>query len=221
MTAVAAVSRSQRVRRVPPLVWRIGVPVLLLIAIALGTKVVGKDSTLGAGPAQFSPTSFGQQQFPKVQAAVEKRAVGADTLATALKANQAAAATKYGTAVPGGLGPEMSVRFTGVAGKADADGVYPITVTGLPKTLLIRLQTGPAINGTDLRDATGQFTFGQFTNQIDYQNAAAALNDQMKATVLKPLTGTSLTGKTLTVVGAFQLVNPDGWLITPVKVSAS
>ena len=42
------------------------------------------------------------------------------------------------------------------------------------------MQTGPAINGTDLRDAPGEIKFGQFTNQIEYQNAGAALNNAMK-----------------------------------------
>lgn len=214
-----ATGRARPASRVAALGWRIGVPVVVVIAMALSTKVVGKDSSLGAGPTQFSAASFGQEQFPKVQAAIDKRAADARTLASALTADPVGAAKKYGIAVPGGIGPEMSVRFTGVAGKDDGDGIYPIAVQGLPKALVIRVQTGPAINGTDLRDATGQFAFGQFTNQIDYQNAASALNNEMKSTVLKPLNGTSLQGKTLTVVGVFQLVNPDGWLVTPAKMS--
>jgi predicted lipoprotein len=27
-----------------------------------------------------------------------------------------------------------------------------------------------------------------------------------------------LTGKTISVVGVFQLINPNGWLVTPVKL---
>ncbi|MGT2466735.1 DUF2291 family protein [Mesorhizobium atlanticum] len=29
-------------------------------------------------------------------------------------------------------------------------------------------RSGPAINGTDLRDATGDIVFGKFKNQIEY-----------------------------------------------------
>ena len=38
--------------------------------------------------------------------------------------------------------------------------IFDRAVPGLPETLRIRVQTGPAINGTDLRDvtATGAFT---------------------------------------------------------------
>jgi predicted lipoprotein len=92
-------------------------------------------------------------------------------------------------------------------------------VAGVPADLLIRVQTGPAINGTDLRDATGTITFGQFTNQIAYQNAASALNDQLKQKVLSKIGTSKLTGKTISVVGAFQLINPKGWLVTPATLS--
>lgn len=110
------------------------------------------------------------------------------------------------------------MTFTGVVGEGQS-GIYEVTVDGVPDDLLIRVQTGPAINGTDLRDATGDITFGQFTNQIDFQNAASALNDELKKTVLADVDTTNLTGKTIEVTGAFTLVNPAAWLVTPVELS--
>lgn len=195
---------------------RIAVPVVVLLAMILGTKVVSLNSSIASGPKAFDPAAYGKSEFPKVQDAIAKRAVPADVLAKALKDNADAATKKYGVA--GGTGPEFSVSFTGKVG-AGQSGIYPVTVPGVPKSLLIRVQTGPAINGTDLRDATGTITFGQFTNQIDYQNAASALNNQMKQLVLAPANTSTLQGKTITVVGAFQLINPDGWLVTPAKLS--
>ena len=81
------------------------------------------------------------------------------------------------------------------------------------------MQTGPAINGTDLRDATGEIKFGDFKNQIEYQNAGAAINNAMKAAVLAGIDTASLAGKTVTVTGAFTLVNPKNWLVTPVEIT--
>ncbi len=80
------------------------------------------------------------------------------------------------------------------------------------------MQTGPAIMGTDLRDGTGTIQFGQFTNQIDYQNAGSALNKEMKKQVLSKLDTTDLKGKTVSVVGVFQLTDPAKWLVTPVSL---
>ena len=50
-----------------------------------------------------------------------------------------------------------------------------------PGETKIRVQTGPAINGTDLRDATGEIRLGDFKNQVECQHAGAAINDAMKA----------------------------------------
>lgn len=188
------------------------VVLVVVIAMALSVKVVGKGSTLGAGPAAFSASAWGSKNFPKVQAGIAKLAVPATELAPAVLADSTAAGKKYG--VDSGTGPELSTTFTGTVG-APQDGIYPVTVPGVPSGLLIRIQTGPAINGTDLRDATGTVEFGQFTNQIDYQNAGAALNDQLKKRVLDKVDSSSLQGKTVEVTGAFQLINPKGWLVTP------
>ena len=193
-----------------------GVVLVVIIAMALDTKVVKIGSQLSASPHAFSADDYAKTEFPKVQAAVEKRAVDAATLAAALAKNQAAATKQYG--IPGGTGPEFSVKFTGVVGAGEY-GIYRVKVPDVPDDLVIRMQTGPAINGTDIRDATGTIKFGQFTNQIDYQNAAAALNTGMKAQVLSKIDHSKLVGKTVQVVGVFQLINPKGWLITPVKLS--
>ena len=192
--------------------------VAVLAAMTSGVKVVNANSAAAAGPQAFDPASYGKTEFPKVQVAIVKRAVPAATLAAAIKADPTSAGTKYGIAVAGGIGPEMSVSFTGVVG-AGTNGVYQVKVAGVPANLVIRVQTGPAINGTDLRDATGTITFGQFVNQIDYQNAASALNNQLKQQVLAKMPSGGLTGKTVSVVGAFQLINPQGWLVTPATLT--
>jgi predicted lipoprotein len=189
---------------------------VLLVAMVLSTKVVKIGSSEDSQVKVFEPEAYGKAQFPKTQKAIESRAVSADTLVAAIAKDPDAAGKQYGVA-GGGVGPEMLVSFTGVAGKEDS-GVYEVKVPNLPDTLNIRVQTGPAINGTDLRDATGDINFGQFTNQIDYQNAGYAINTAMKKEVLSKIDTTKLTGKTVSVVGVFQLVNPNGWLVTPVKL---
>jgi predicted lipoprotein len=195
----------------------IGAIVVVLIALGLGTRVVPDGSSAAQTTESFSAKAWGVKNFPKIQSAIEKKAVEAPTLAQAITTDEAAAAQKYG--VKGGTGTEYTVKLTGVAGAPQA-GIYPITVQGVPGDLVIRVQTGPAINGTDLRDATGTVKFGQFTNQIDYQNAASALNNELKSKVLSKVDVSALQGKTVTVAGAFQLINPKGWLITPVELEA-
>lgn len=198
-------------------VWA-GVIVLVLLGMVLGTKVVSNDDPLAAGDVKFNPQEYAEEHYPEVRDAIIAQAVDAAELANAIKTDRTGASEQFaqssaGTAV-------FSVRLTGVVGEG-ASGIFDIDVEGVPDNLRIRVQTGPAINGTDLRDATGTMPFGDFSNQIDYQNAAAALNSEMSADVLTDLDRDSLEGKTIDVVGAFSLINPDAWLITPVELTVS
>ena len=157
-----------------------------------------------------------------MKSAIEDRAVDAVTLAAAVAKDKDAAAKEYGlepskSGVAASTGPVICVKFTGVVGKGDS-GEYDVNVEGVPSALVIRVQTGPAIYGTDLRDATGTISFGQFVNQIDYQNAGSALNKETKKQVLSKVDTAKLTGKTVSVVGAFKLINPNNWLVTPVRL---
>lgn len=204
----------------PALSWKsvAGVVVVagLLAAMALDTKVVRIGSGEHVPSDVFAPEAFGAAKFPEVQAAVEKRATDAAALSAALAADKAAAVKQYGTEA--GAGSVFSVRFTGTVGEGKS-GIYKVAVAGLPPELTVRVQTGPAINGTDLRDATGAIAFGQFKNQIEYQNAGSALNNAMKAAVLAGVDTAGLAGKTVTVTGVFKLVNPKSWLVTPVRLT--
>lgn len=186
----------------------------VLIAIGLNTKVVKIGSAQDAAEQAFAPDKYGEKAFPAIQKSVEERAVDVVTLATALNTDANAAKAKYGV---GDALPVFSVSLTGVVGEGQS-GIYQLKVAGLADDLKIRLQTGPAINGTDLRDATGSINFGDFKNQIEYQNAGAGINREMKKEVLAKVDTAHLTGKTVKVTGVFRLLNPKNWLITPVAM---
>ena len=150
--------------------------------MALDTKVVkiGSAADIAMPRACFRPRRSARREFPKVKSAIEERAVDAVTLAAAVAKDKDAAGKQYGlepskSGVAASTGAVISVKFTGVVGKGES-GEYDVEVEGVPSTVVIRVQTGPAINGTDLRDATGAISFAQFDNQIEYQNAGSALN---------------------------------------------
>lgn len=189
--------------------------IVVISAIALDTKVVQIGSANDVRQQAFSPETFGAEQFPKIQADVEKRAVAASDLAAAIAADKKAAGEKYGVATS--TGPVIPVTLSGTFG-ARKSNTNEMKIDGLPPETVVRVQTGPAVNGTDLRDATGTIEFGQFTNQIQYQDAGSAINNEMKKTVFAGLDPDQLDGKPATVIGVFKLINPKNWLVTPVKV---
>ena len=167
----------------------------LVIAMALDTRWARSGGSTDVPPGTFSPLAYGQTEFPAVQKAIRGRAVPASVLAAAIAKDPAAAAKQYGVA--SGVGVEYPVSFTGTFGDSDF-GNYDMAVDGVPGTPKVAVQTGPAIMGTDLRDGTGTIQFGQFTNQIDYQNAGSALNKEMKKQVLSKLDTAALKGKAAT-----------------------
>jgi len=197
------------------------VPAALLILLVLmiaNTKFFFGSQATQAAPGTFSPVSFAEEKYEsEIAPDIDKRATDVVTVATASKADPAAAAKQYGV-VTGSSAAVYSVKFTGTAAKPDANGLMQVAVPGLPADTKVFVQTGPAVNGTAIRDATGKVEFSQFKNQIDYQNVGAELNNQVKKLVLTDLDKTAIEGKQVDVVGAFQLINPASFVVTPVKI---
>lgn len=212
MTRTASATASKATRRY---VLAAVAAVVVIGAIGLDTKVVRIGSPQDLRQKVFNPDEFGTAQFPRIQGIVEKRAAGAVDLAKLLASDKKKAIAEHGTMA--GAFPVMAVRFTGTVG-AGKSGIFEVKVDGLPDGDKIRVQTGPAINGTGLRDFPGDIDFGAFKNQIEYQNAGAGINRAMSAAVLEGLDRAHLTGKTMTVTGVFTLINPKNWLVTPVAL---
>lgn len=194
----------------------LGAGLLLVAAMALDTTVVKLGSAEDVREQVFSPDAYGANEYPRIQQYILENAANASEVITAVIDDKAAAGERYGVA--SGIGHVIPVRFTAeVVGEARS-GIYQLAISGWPEGYSVRVQTGPAINGTDLRDAPGDIDFGQFTNQIEFQNVGAALNRAMKADILDPIDTSSLSGEVVEVVGVFKLINPKNWLLTPVKL---
>jgi predicted lipoprotein len=210
MTAV----RPNRVRVIGTLIV-----VVVLIVLALDTTTRSDSAPRVTGRAVFDPVAYGEKNYDaKVVPEIEKRAVSLDELAAALKDDPDAAGERYGTRQ--GTSPyNFAVKGEGTAGKPEG-GLLPVKVEGLKDTA-VNIQIGPAINGTSLRDAVGFITFNQFVNQVDYADAATALNNQVKAKVLKGLDADSLDGKKVSFTGAFTALVPNTITVTPIRLEAS
>ena len=197
-----------------------GLVVVLLVAMGFGTKFVTPLEASKASSTGVDPATFAKDNYDEIAGKISDRATPLPEVATAMSQDQTAAAKKY--AVGSGPSATYSVKFTGTAGKADPEtGYLPVTVDGMPDGVGVSVQTGPALLGTALRDASGEVTFPMFTNQLDYQSAGDELNKQMKQKVLSKVDSAALSGSKITVVGAFQPVNPDVLLVMPVSIEES
>jgi predicted lipoprotein len=199
--------------------------VALLVAMGLSTTV--KTAEEGAAVAQglnpdksFSPADFAAKIFPEIQAALPAKAVELAVLAPEIQADLATAGKKYGQDLGAGS-YAVPVKFTGSVSGVDENFVT-VTVDGMPAGQKVYLPLGPALNGGPIRDALGNVKFGDVPDQIAYQSVAQEIKKLVKAGILDPAKPASLTGKTITVNGAWKSGGPkDTWIIQPVSISVA
>jgi predicted lipoprotein len=83
-----------------------------------------------------------------------------------------------------------------------------------------KVQIGPAVRGTALRDTLEFVNFNEFKNQIEWAQFGKAFNEKINTALLAPLPRDGLNGKTVTVTGAFPLpASGQLPLITPAELT--
>lgn len=181
-----------------PMVTR-GVRIAAGAALALGALAILRPWTIrpieSAPVAPFDVATWVSTAWPRV---IEEAA------RTALDIEAARAA-----AVSGGAGSSPSrrpvfVRVTGIVTDVERRsrvGVVRIRA-GSGSAAPIVVQVGPVLRGTAIRDALSFVRFTDFANQTEFAAVSNALNDRVLQDVVGRLDLGSLTGRTLTVIGA-------------------
>ena len=180
----------------------------------------GTTPTTGVG-TKVDPAAYAESIWAsKVVPTVSQKAVDAATLLPAIGKDAAAAGTTYGIASTSGGAPTYLVKGSGKVVKVDTSDPHgPVTVD-LGKGVKVQIATGPVITGTAIRDAMG-IGFGEFANQIAYQNVGTALNNKSKTQVIAKLDITSLEGRTLAFEGAFSASSLDQVLVVPTLLTVT
>lgn len=137
------------------------------------------------------------------------------------KTDPAAAGTKYGNPRKQANSPwTFAVRVEGkivAANTQSRAGTMDIDVDGDGKADA-RVQIGPAMRGTALRDSLDFVQFNDFTNQIDFAQFGKAFNAYAGKTVLSKLPREALEGRTAKVLGAYTIEGgQDLPLVTPAE----
>lgn len=207
-----------------PAFVRVGLGLVLLAVIVAGTRFYAPGTEPSSGAVSdenviADPVSYAQSVYDAdVVPAITDNAVDLTELLDAL-AKDEAAADEYGFR-NGGSPYSFPVRVTGTVVEG-AFGEAGLEVEGLPSDVTVGVQTGPAVTGTAIRDATGQITFEMFLNQIDFASVASELNNRVKENVLSVTDFEALLGDEVTVVGAFTHDNPSHIKITPISIEAA
>ena len=208
----------------------VGIVVILLVLGAFGqiatVRPIKEAQTVAAisnGGTAFSATGYVDSIWKsRVIPTAEKDAVPLQTLVTDLQNNVQTATQRYGHDVGGAY--SFLVRFSGKVTKVDTSsptGSITVLVPVGGKTVSVKVQIGPVILGTSLRDALKFITFEEFLNQVQYGSVADSLNSRVENDVVSKLNLKTLVGKTIHARGAFTYdgSNATDLLVTPIAIS--
>ena len=208
-----------------------GALIAALVAAALpGCKIIktptAEEKAAAAAKDAFDPNAkveaiWQSQAVPYF----EKRAGELKDVVAAVAAGADQAGEKYGNPKKQASSPwTYAVKFTGKVVAADTQSraaTLDMDADGDGKADA-KVQIGPALRGTALRDTLDFVNFNEFKNQIEWAQFGKAFNEKANTAFLSAIPRDGITGKTVTVVGAFPLPSgSDLPLVTPSELTVA
>ncbi|MBP2447890.1 DUF2291 family protein [Rhizobium leguminosarum] len=185
-----------------------------VVAAALpGCKIIktptAEEKAAAAAKTAFDPNAKVEAIWqPDVVPYFEKRAGELKDVMQLVATSPDAAGDKYGNPRKQSSSPwTYAVKITGTVVAADTASraaTLDVDADGDGKADA-KVQIGPALRGTALRDTLEFVNFNEFKNQIEWAQFGKAFNEKANTTVLSAVPRDGLVGKTVTVIGAFPL----------------
>ena len=195
---------------------------LLLPVLLLGCKIATirpiESEDNGNGPREFDAAAYVESLWDEDVPSALEQAVDLQELLPAVAVDPAAAGEKWGRRE--GSGPfHVVVKGSGRVVDVDTTSRTGMASVELPDgTGRVRLQIGPVLRGTTIRDALPTVSFDQFVNQIQYADVAGELNSRVERELLAPLEREALVGKPIRFVGVTTLGTERPLTVTPVRL---
>ncbi|OCJ12942.1 hypothetical protein A6U87_06460 [Rhizobium sp. AC44/96] len=206
-----------------------GALIAALVAAALpGCKIIktptAEEKAQAAAKDAFDPNAkveaiWQSQAVPYF----EKRAGELKDVAALAASGPDQAGEKYGNPKKQASSPwTYAVKFTGKVVAADTQSraaTLDVDADGDGKADA-KVQIGPALRGTALRDTLDFVNFNEFKNQIEWAQFGKAFNEKANNAFLSAVPRDGLVGKIVTVIGAFPV--PSGGqlpLVTPSELT--
>lgn len=191
-----------------------GALVAALVAAALpGCKIIktptAEEKAAEASKNAFDPVAKVEAIWqPQVVPYFQKRAGDLKDVAALVASSPDQAGEKFGNPRKQASSPwTYAVKFTGKVTAADTASraaTLDVDTDGDGKADA-KVQIGPALRGTALRDTLDFVNFNEFKNQIEWAQFGKAFNEKANSAFLSAVPRDGLVGKTVTVTGAFPL----------------
>lgn len=206
------------------------IPLSLALATLLvlaGCKIIKTPTAEEAAEAASGGFNPGRQVAEiwdsKVIPFLEKRAGPFQEVAALSKSDLDAAAAKYGHKEKEGSAPwTFAARVSGTIIKAEtaSRAAYLDTDVDGDGVADVRIQIGPVIRGTAIRDSLDFVNFNEFKNQIQWAEFGKAFNVHINGLILEKLPREGLEGKKIEALGAYLLPSAgQPALLTPATIS--
>ena len=196
------------------------VVVAVVVAMLVSTNYINPSEAAQINPPPFNGATYASDNFAKFRDTISKDAVDLSKLAPVADGNIQVAGQRFGGTNVGGTGFTFKVKATGTVESLN-DAFAVITVPDMPEGDTVRIPRQAALTGTAIRDAAG-VTFGDFTDQTEYQTAATQIGLYARQQVVQAADLPSLKGKQVTVTGAWSSGGaPKSYIIQPVSIEAA
>ncbi|TDW32269.1 putative lipoprotein [Rhizobium azibense] len=202
-----------------------------LVAAALpGCKIIktptAEEKAAAAAKTAFDPNARVEAIWQsQVVPYFEKRAGELKEVLQLATSSPDQAGGRYGNPRKQSSSPwTYAVKFTGkviAADTASRAATLDVDADGDGKADA-KVQIGPALRGTALRDTLDFVNFNEFKNQIEWAQFGKAFNEKANTAFLSAIPRDGLAGKTVTVIGAFPLPNSGQLpLVTPCQLTVA
>jgi predicted lipoprotein len=178
-----------------------GSAILVLLFVFVNTTFLTNAEVAADAPKEFSLTDFATTNLPLIAADIQAKATDMAIVAAAADIDIVSAGAKYGRDL-GNKSFVFAVKATAKVKSVDENFIV-LNIPNAPAQDTFNIPVGLALSGNPLRDVTGKITFGDFYDQTQYQDAASALKDLVRSTIIDKLDLKNLTGKTLEIYGAW------------------
>jgi predicted lipoprotein len=178
-----------------------GTAIIVLLFVFFNTTFLTDAEVKADAPKEFSLTDFAAKNLPLIAADIQAKATDIAIVAAAADKDIVAAGAQYGRDL-GNKSFVFAVKTTAKVKSVDENFIV-LDVPGAPAQDTFNIPIGLALSGNPLRDVTGKITFGDFYDQTQYQDAASALKDLVRSTIIDKLDVKNLKGKTLEIYGAW------------------
>ena len=199
-----------------------GVTSCTIVHHGAGGGAENDSAQKAAANAEFDAKGFVQANWAtKVVPELTRDAVDVRAVVAALKADQGAAEKQYGRRKDETALFNFVVKGNEViksVNTTSAVGVIELTLSdGADST--VKLQIGPVIRSSAVRDSLSFINFGDFTNQLDFANISKEFNFYVRDHIVADAAKSGAAGKHVSFVGAFAEDGSGQVVITPVQLS--